>query len=177
MRKGGGKSKGAAFEREVCVKLSLGVSQGKQEDVFWRSAMSGGRSTVSHAKGKRLAAQSGDISCIHPIGAAFAGKFFIECKDYADLNFIGLLKGKGNLVEFWCEAVVQARNYSKLPILIAHQARQPTFVCLSREGINELNGICLADNCKLTVPGLDLFIMLFEDFLRDVADYVRLTSK
>jgi len=47
MRKGGGKAKGASFERDICRRLSLWVSAGKQEDVFWRSAMSGGRSTVA----------------------------------------------------------------------------------------------------------------------------------
>lgn len=166
MRQGGGKSKGAAFEREICVKLSLWISKGQQEDVFWRSAMSGGRSTVAYAKGKRLAAQAGDITCIHPIGQPFIDKFYPECKDYHDLNFVGLLKGKGNLVQFWCETVVQARNYGKLPLLIAHQARQPTIACVDRDGLRELNGIALTDDCVLCAPRLDLFILLFEDLLK-----------
>jgi hypothetical protein len=53
MRKGGGKQKGSQFERDVCRELSLWVSHGKQEDVYWRSAMSGGRSTVAALKGAR----------------------------------------------------------------------------------------------------------------------------
>lgn len=163
MRKGGGKSKGAAFEREICKSLSLWVSKGAQEDVFWRSAMSGGRSTVAHAKGKRLASQAGDISCIHPIGHAFANEFFLECKTYRDLKIIGLIKGTGNLVEFWAEAVLQANRYEKLPLLIAKQNQQPPIVCLTRIGAIKLD--VMGVRC-LTAPRLDLHAVLLEDFLK-----------
>ena len=168
MRRGGGKSKGASFEREICRRLSLWISKGQQEDVYWRSSMSGGRSTVAAKRGKRLAAQAGDISCIHPVGQPFADKFYIECKDYHDLNFIGLLKGTGNLVQFCGETVVQARNYNKLPLLIAHQARQPIIGCFSTVGLS------LDDfSVVMSAPRLDLWIVLFEELLKhDVADYL-----
>ena len=52
--------------------------------------MSGGRSTVAAAKGKRLAAQAGDISCIHPIGQPFIDQFMVECKSYRDLAIRGV---------------------------------------------------------------------------------------
>lgn len=168
MRKGGGKAKGANTERAVCRDLSLWLSKGAQEDLLWRSAMSGGRSTVAYAKGKRLAAQAGDISCIHPLGAPFIAKFLVEVKDYADLNFVGLLTGRGHLVQFWCETVVEARNYNKLPLLIAHQSRQPMIACTSNEGVKALK-LSVFD---LIVPKLDLWIILFEDLLKhDLADF------
>src|SRR5882672_5830106 len=158
MRKGGGKQKGASFEREICRHLSLWVSQGKNEDVYWRSAMSGGRSTVAFAKGKRLAAQAGDITCIHPIGHALAGQFFMECKAYRDLNYPGLLKGTGHLVVFWREAVEQAKRYKKLPLLIAKQNQQPATACLTAEGVRLLK---LRGRSVLIAPGLNLRIVLF----------------
>lgn len=131
MRKGGGKAKGATFEREVCKKLSLWVSGGKQEDVFWRSAMSGGRSTVAARKGKRLAAQAGDISCIHPVGAPFAAKFLIECKHYANLDIPQLVfNATGKLSEFWGIVCEEADRCEKWPLLIAKQNRYPTIVCM-----------------------------------------------
>ena len=166
MRPGGGKAKGASKEREVCKRLSLWLSKGEHEDLLWRSAMSGGRSTVGFAKGKRLAAQAGDISCIHPMGASFIAKFLVEVKDYADLQYKGLITGKGHLVEFWCETVVQARNYHKLPLLIAHQSRQPMIACVSQLGHMEFIA-----SPVLIVPKLDLFILLFEDLLRDVPSF------
>lgn len=163
MRRGGGKNKGSSFERLVCVQLSLWITKGAQEDVYWRAAMSGGRATVAHKKGKRLAAQAGDISCIHSIGEPLTDKFMLECKFYADLNYIGLLVGRGKLASFWTEAKTQAARYGKLPLLIAKQNQQPIVVCLSREGLDVLN---VRLKCSLTAPKLNLFMVLFDDFLK-----------
>ncbi len=157
-----GKAKGAAFERSICVKLSLWVSHGKHEDCFWRASMSGGRSTVAARRGKRLAAQAGDISCIHPIGAPLTDRFYLECKSYLELNFAGLLTGKGNLVNFWAETVIQSRNYHKEPLLIAHQNRYPTMLCTSEKGAWLLK----TDDWLFWAPKLDLWIASFEDVLK-----------
>jgi len=158
-----GKQKGARREREVCRDLSLWISHGKHEDLLWRSAMSGGRSTIAHAKGKRLAAQAGDISSIHPISSPFIERFLVEIKDYRDLNFVGLLSGRGHLVQFWAETVVEARNYGKFPFLVAHQNRQPTIVGLSILGLRSFTN--LYDLVVLNAPKLDLWIIPFQDFL------------
>jgi len=163
MRKGGGKSKGSAFERDVCVRLSLWTSYGQHEDVYWRSSMSGGRSTVAFAKGKRLATQAGDICAINPLGHAFTDKFLIECKNYKDLNFTGLLTEKGNLVKFWSKAKEQASQYKKLPLLIAKQNQLPAVVLLSREGAEELGMKLKTIVCA---PRLNMYISSFADFLK-----------
>jgi hypothetical protein len=157
------KQKGASFEREVCVLLSKWISHGVQEDVFWRSSMSGGRSTVAHARGKRLATQAGDISCIHPIGHAFTSKFLIECKHYADLNFLGLLTGKGHLIEFWLEASRQAFIYGKLPLLIAKQNRMLAMTCVCREGAKLLG---LEKRSLLIAPKHNLRIIPLHEYLK-----------
>lgn len=166
MRKGGGKAKGASFERDICRQLSLWVSGGKHEDVFWRSAMSGGRSTVAHAKGKRLAAQAGDISCIHPAGNKFISLFFCECKFYADLNYTGLMTGTGNLVNFWCEASKVAKKYEKLPFMIAKQNRLRTTICLGAEGAGYLH--IPTSMTILIAPTLNLHIYDAEQFFSTI---------
>jgi len=125
-----GKQKGASFERQVCVQLSLWMSGDKHEDYYWRSSMSGGRSTVAAKSGKRLAAQAGDISCVNQLGAAFTDQFYCECKSYRDLNYAGLFTGKGKLIEFWRETRKQAAHYSKHPLLIAKQNQQPIIISL-----------------------------------------------
>lgn len=163
MRKGGGKSKGSSFEREVCLRLSLWLTDNKHEDVLWRSAMSGGRSTVAFAKGKRFSDQAGDICAVNPLGHALTDRFLAECKFYADLNFIGLLTSKGNLVKFWQKASEQAAFYNKWPMMIAKQNAQPVIVCLSREGAREL---AIQLKCILCAPQLNLYIFLFDDFLK-----------
>jgi hypothetical protein len=155
------KQKGASFERLICTQLSLWLSGGKQEDLLWRSSMSGGRSTVAAAKGKRFAQQAGDISAIHPLGHKLTDNFYPECKSYRDLNFVGLLQRRGKLADFWLETCKQARHYKKFPLLIAKQNQQPIIVCLSREG-QALLGV----NAHLMVPPMGLRIVLFDKFLK-----------
>jgi len=164
MRKGGGKSKGASFERDICRRLSLWISNGQQEDVYWRSAMSGGRSTVAFkSRGLKLAAQSGDLSCLEAIGAAFAKTFFVEMKFYKDLKYASLLTGKGHLADFWRIAVIEAKRYDKLPLLIAKQNQLPVTVCLSRMGVVQLG---LEMHQVLIVPPLDMRVVLFDTYLK-----------
>lgn len=157
------KQKGAAFERLVCVKLSIWLSKGNREDLLWRSSMSGGRSTVAFGRGKRFATQAGDISSIDPAGSEFTSKFMTECKNYKDLNLVGLLSTRGHLVEFWEEAKKQAEKYDKLPLLIAKQNHQPEIACLTCEGVALLR---LQMHPILIAPKLDMKIVLFDDFLK-----------
>jgi hypothetical protein len=164
MRRGGGKSKGASFERDVCKALSLWISAGTAEDVFWRSAMSGGRSTVAAAKGKSLAQQAGDISAVSRIGAPFIETFYVECKFYRDLKFHGLMTGTGQLATFWGAAKTEAKRYEKLPILIAKQNQLPVIACLSHFGLETLK--LAPQRCVLTAPKLGMSVLLFDDFLK-----------
>lgn len=171
MRAGGGKAKGASFEREICVMLSQWVSNGQQDDVFWRSAMSGGRATVAHkAKGKRLSNQVGDISAIHSVGNSFICSFAVECKFYRDLNYVGLLTGKGKIIEFWNEINQQARTHDKLPFLVARQNRMTANVCLNRKGVRTLN--MLTNQFDLISYPLDIFIMPASRFVKVCLPFV-----
>ena len=79
MRPGMGKAKGSAFEREVCKKLSLWITDGKMDDCLWRSAISGGRATIAHRKGK-VVRQGGDICAVSLEGHVLTNKWYIENK-------------------------------------------------------------------------------------------------
>lgn len=166
MRKGGGKQKGASWERELCVLLSRWVSNNKQDDVFWRAAMSGGRATVAFKRGGQLNAQAGDISCVHPMGHKFASLFYVEAKHYADLNYVGLLTGKGHLIEFWDETRKQAKQYGKRPLLIAKQNRILPMVCLTYGGAEILK---LEKRSLLIAPARNLRIIPLHEFLQSAA--------
>lgn len=132
MKAGGGKQKGASFERLVCKHLSLWITEGAKQDVFWRSAMSGGRSTVLNRKGVAAAAQSGDISAVSPEGHALISKFFVECKFYRDLSLLSFVFGhaRGKLHEFWRVAQQEAVKHKKAPMLIAKQNLEKAIVLL-----------------------------------------------
>lgn len=124
-----GKQKGSAFERKVCKELSLWVSHGKHHDLFWRSAMSGGRATVGRKSGKDHARHAGDISATAPEGHALTDHWYVECKSYRNLAIMSaMLSGTGLLTKFWKETVEQATHYKRMPMLIAHENNMPTIV-------------------------------------------------
>ena len=129
-----GKQKGAGFERDICKALSLWVSKGQNVDLYWRSAMSGGRATV--AKGK--VRQAGDITAVAPEGHALTDIFYIECKAYKDINLDCLVKGKGTLLDFWAIASREALVYDKLPMLIFKRNHWPVLVVLDNQGLTAL---------------------------------------
>jgi len=125
MRPGGGKAKGAQFEREVCKSLSLWVTNGANEDVFWRSAMSGGRATVSKGKVR----QAGDITAVSSEGYELCERFYFECKHYKSLGLDSfLIKRTGTLAKFWSTACHHARKYDRQPLLICRQNGWPILI-------------------------------------------------
>jgi hypothetical protein len=131
------------------------VSGGRQEDVFWRSAMSGGRATIAAVKGKVLTAQAGDITAIHSQGYSLTNRFFIETKFYKNLGLVNAIFGKGNLVNFWKIAQREAARYKRLPLLIAKQNRDPALLCIDSMGLHFLN--CRA-NAYGRFPYLDMIV-------------------
>lgn len=162
MRKGGGKSKGSSFERFLCKELSLWLSNGKHQDLLWRSAMSGGRSTVAMKKGVKMSAQVGDISSIHKLGHSFINRFMIEAKFYKSLNYDSLIKGNGNLITFWQRACEDAKTHGKLPMLIAKQNHFPVVVCLDDAGVRAFR----LNKVKARFDDFALNLILWDDFLK-----------
>jgi len=72
--------KGSQFEREVCKILSLWWTDGKREDVFWRTAGSGARATQRNKIGKKTFGQDGDVQATDPIGQPLIDLCSIEIK-------------------------------------------------------------------------------------------------
>lgn len=76
-----GKSKkGGAFERSFCKQLSLWWTSGLRDDVFWRTAGSGGRATMRRRKGQTTVNAHGDIMATDPIGEPLLDVFTLELK-------------------------------------------------------------------------------------------------
>ena len=122
------KVKGGQFEREVCKNLSLWISEGKRDDIFWRSAMSGGRATIGAQKGINRKSQAGDISAVDQAGQKFIDNFYVECKFYKDLDFESFWFNSGRLWKFWEDAEKCSNHNHKCPLLIAKQNRRPVLV-------------------------------------------------
>jgi hypothetical protein len=75
--------KGSSFERQFCRALSLWVSKGVDENIYWRTSGSGGWATRKRAK-----IQLGDITC-YPEKVELGGwllelaVFELKCRDIA----------------------------------------------------------------------------------------------
>jgi hypothetical protein len=129
MRTGGGKDKGSAFERQLCRRLSLLVSEGTRTDCFWRSAMSGGRARLQLNKDIVNQTQAGDISSISELGFWLINTYTIEAKHYKDLQLAsGFLSNTGALYEFWRKLRQDCLITRKLPLMIAKQNNRPTLM-------------------------------------------------
>lgn len=117
-----GKAKGSAFERLICKELSLFVSCGEREDLYWRSAMSGGRATVRAGKGKETASQAGDVSAIDGEGFWLIEDHVIELKHYRNIQLArSILTNTGILYSFWRKLQKEATKINKSPCLIFRQ--------------------------------------------------------
>lgn len=165
MRPGGGKAKGSSFERQVCRDLSLWVSNGERDDLYWRSAMSGGRASVQFKKGGKNLTQTGDITAIDPLGAPLTSAFLVECKFYRDLILVGLFHGiKTGISSHWTKCVEQAKQHNKLPMLIARQNRVAPMVVLDQDGINFFGLTDLIATFHSHAPTLSL--VWYDNFLK-----------
>ena len=136
MRNGGGKEKGGNFEREICKKLSLWISYNERDDIFWRSAMSGGRATVGLKKGIIRNTQVGDITAIDPLGNKLTDKYIIECKYYKNIHVESLLFGKpknNSILEFWTKLYEQSEKLNKQMMLIIKQNNSATLLGLTHD--------------------------------------------
>lgn len=169
-KKNRAKAKGSAFERLVCKELSLWVSNGIRDDLYWRSAMSGGRASVRFKKtNKTSSTQAGDITAIDPLGKPLLDVFCIECKTYKALHYQSLLFLKpkdSSFVGFWTQARDAANDHNLTPMLIAKQNKNAEpVVCLNTKGLNKLNGSTYAET-YLYSSVLDLYVFIMTDFFK-----------
>lgn len=163
MKPGSGKAKGSAFEREVCKGLSLWVTGGQKSDVFWRSAMSGGRATALNKSGV-LVRQAGDICAVAEEGYDLVDSYYFELKRYKDLNLPQfLIRGTGILSTFWRATIIDAESYGRRPVLIAKQDRMPAIVLF--DGKPDLTLGDLQTKVTLSHFGLDTFMVRLDELL------------
>jgi len=173
--------KGENFEREIPVDLSLWWSDGKRDDIFWRSSGSGSRAKTRAKTGKKTSNSYGDISYIDAIGEPLTAIFMFSLKR-------GYSKKKGKKVdplamidskqrtnlfeEWWIEAeedrlnaqrpasiVIFQRDYMRSCVLISRIQLQP-LISQSPIGFNSFSQL------SFSIPTLHrgFVIMRYEHF-------------
>jgi hypothetical protein len=125
------KNKGGTFERLVAKQLSLWYSKNSSDDIFYRTASSGGRSTQRTKRGQSVTNSAGDLSFLDSAGEPFLKCCAVEIKigyPAATLNKI-LTSEKPELLAFFQQAQESAKQ-ANVPhwIVIHKQDRQPTLL-------------------------------------------------
>jgi len=135
--------KGASFERKIAVELSLWWTNGANEDVFWRTAGSGGRATVRGKSNKLTRYSSGDITFTHEDGVPFIDYFLIELKrGYSQvwdiLTFID--SNKEQTIVQWVEKAKQEvkRDFRQTWMLIFQRDRKQICVLMEYATLKQL---------------------------------------
>jgi len=135
MRPGGGKRKGSSFEREISRELSLWISKGARNDLFWRTHSSGALGTIS----KKMS-QYGDIMSIEDGGKPFTDRCNIECrhgKCLQEKDFIYPTKGS-SMLQLLQEGRKNAILSNRMPIWFFKSHRKDVIVML--EYITNIDG-------------------------------------
>ncbi|KKM17259.1 hypothetical protein LCGC14_1677600 [marine sediment metagenome] len=136
--------KGESFERDMCRFLSLWWTEGKHDDVFWRSRV---RATRRSPDAKH---QLGDIKSDSPEGEGLMKVFSIELKTgysvgkkgktvknvpWDLLDLIDHRKGsealeKKQIIKFWRQTVTDAEISERIPLLIFSRDYHQPVVCI-----------------------------------------------
>jgi hypothetical protein len=151
-----GKGKGSAYEREKCREFSLWITEGKRDDLFWRSPTSGGRATTRAKKGLNTYGCYGDILCVDPEGLWLIPTVItVEIKKgyTTKLLFSDLIERPGAeslIYKFWQKIKKESAQANSLfPLLIFRRA------CRSEMVLTDFN-----------------FTKLFRNFFREVSTYI-----
>lgn len=169
------KQKGASFERKSCVRLSHWVSRHTRDDVFWRSAMSGGRATLGsrRGRGQKMSAHAGDISAIAECGHFFLSLFQVECKFYKDLKLETIIWGNiGFIKEIWAPTFRQCKTMDPIkprePFIMARQNRKDELIITTTRGLQLMRDSLKPDKelkCHCIFPLYDMHVVHLRDFL------------
>lgn len=108
------RGKGGGYERELSKMLSDWWIPGR-DDIFWRTAASGGRATNRFRQGKKTYGQSGDIQAVDPVGSPLTRVISIEAKRGHKDAHIGdtLDRLPGKKLRWWEVFLYQAQRESE----------------------------------------------------------------
>ena len=166
---GMGGAKGAAFERAIAKQLSLWISGGKSQDLLWRSAGSGGRSTMRRKQtGKGIEYHASDIAPLHPDAAPFCDVFTLECKCYTSIELRQVVYdwGKSTIAKWWAQAQRDAASVKRIPLMVVKENLKPALLVMPVTSLNLLHsmkgGLVYVSAGRVYIVGLD-------DMLLDVS--------
>jgi hypothetical protein len=156
MRKGGGRQKGSAFEREIAKQIIEAFAhKGITKEDCYRTPGSGG-----HRFAKKV--DPGDLVFSKRLRKYW--EFAVECKFYAsismDLLMVPNVK-EGVISAWWKQAVASAGNHK--PLLVFRQNRQQAYALFPATA--DWNGD-IRPMIQTKVNGQEVYVVRFKSFLR-----------
>lgn len=165
MKAGGGKRKGSSFERFIAKDLSLWISKGIRNDIFWRTHSSGSLGTV----GKRRL-EYGDIMAIDDAGKPLTDNYNIECRHGKVLNFKDLIyhPKRSSLIQMIVEGRVNAENSQRQPLWILKEQSKEVMVMMNYDKVSPFEKLLSKSSFVLDINLLhDIFVMTFENWKKE----------
>lgn len=168
-----------SFERSVCRRLSLWITDGDRDDVLWRNRLRKRRDAPDAKQ------QLGDIGPAAPEGVPFCELFNVEVKHgysgtrrgkrtrnvpWDALDVIDSAKNRSNLelVEFWQQCTSDAEASGRRPLLVFKRDYHVPVACVDRELFGELELLfseCYLDTVRIDCGGYSLRMMNLDGFL------------
>lgn len=143
-----GHKKGSSFERIICKGFSKWWTRGKRDDIFWRTANSGGRAKSRSKLNKGTFGQYGDIQATDPIGQPFLNTVVVELKiGYKKWSFLDILDKKDTSAdqtfEKFFEQVNEDKTNARVPyyMIITKRDQRVPIVTFPRLLYNEIEDI------------------------------------
>lgn len=143
------KDKGSSFERDICKELSLWWTNGKRDDVFWRTAGSGGRATNRMKQGQQTAGACGDMTFVDAVGDPLLKLCCFEFKrGYGKWCLLDIIdrrpvkkKGKPTIIEqFWLQATQSADAAGvRFPVVIFRRDKRKSGILGPKEFLAHLS--------------------------------------
>ena len=169
-------AKGGGYEREISKKLSLWWTYGKRDDIFWRTAGSGGRATTRMKTRKKTADSAGDLMALSKIGKPFTKRFLVEIKRgyskkkgaVAVLNLLDSKKlGKTNAVLLtWVKkALLEMKQHKRRDIIIIFRRDRKEACVVLEEHLYKRLDMDANNRLLLYINEYKLVIILLEHFL------------
>jgi hypothetical protein len=137
--------KGSQFERDIARALSNWWTLGQRDDIFWRSAMSGGMATTRRKQGKAIKTHIGDLVAVDPIGAPLIESTIIELKrgykNWCLLDVLDSNKPKTTVFNKFLEQVeleCQAAKLTMFLLICRRDRREPVVISPAKFSANSI---------------------------------------
>lgn len=184
------------MEREVGVLLSRWWTEGKRDDIFYRSNASGARFTQRKKSGKDTAYQGGDITFTDPIGEPLIKAWNIEIKTgyggrekikddsgkvikkiqhrWDILDILDSSQKKTTFETMWEQCCRDANLTCRIPILVFRRNQRKACSAIPssyKHRLVEYFGHPLCETIECKYIDFKVLIMPFEGFLEWLHDF------